>query len=442
MAKANDEGIEARPPTMTFPIEKKQTRKFDTPATQATTNRLLAVDVVPVLDSVERIRSRYEALAPVMDERMARLWAAAEAKALGRGGTAAVAKATGILGKRILAGKRDLVEVKQTPPPRPSEPRRIRRPGGGRKALEKRDPELVGALEALVDPPTEGQVSPLRWTCKSTRQIAHELTAQGHPVGATKVRKVLLDLGYRLRGSRQGREAPHRPVRHAQFDQINRLAYAFHAEEQPVVWVEARRRELSFELAPSGRNTRANDGPHLAPAFPFAGDKSAKAVHASVHPVSLDEGWMSVGVDRDTAEFVAESLQQWWRRMGLGVYPNATELLVIADAAGRGETPGRFWKIELQRLADETGIAVHFCHCPPGTTKWHKIEHQLVCQMTECRRGCPIEIVERVVSLIAPTASAAARAGESRPDDSLDRDTLSTEWSYRLEPKEARRAPI
>jgi hypothetical protein len=343
------------------------------------------------------------------------------------------------LGKRILAGKRDLVEVKLGPPTRPSEMRRIRRPGGGRKALEKRDPDLFGALEALVDPGGGAAPCPLRWTCKSTRQLAHELTRQGHPVGATKVRKVLIEMGYSLRGSRQGREAPHRPLRHAQFDQISRLAQAFHAEEQPVVWVEARRRVLAFELAPNGGEAHANDDHRLASDDTFDGGKRAKAIHASVHPVFRDEGWMSVGIDRDTAEFVVESIQQWWSRMGRGVYPHATELLVVADAAGRGETPGRFWKLELQRLADETGIAVHFCHFPPGTTKWHKIEHQLLCHMTERRRGKPIESVERAVSLIAPTPRAMAAGGGAGRDDSLDRSPSSPDWSYRVEPSEARR---
>src|SRR5262249_40589744 len=154
----------------------------------------------------------------------------------------------------------------------------------------------------------------------------------------------------------------------------------FHAGEQPVVWVEARRRVLAFELAPKTGEAHANDGHRVALDDPFeGGGKRAKASHASVHPPVRGAGGGGVGVDRDTSEFVVESIAQWGRRMGRGVYPNATELLVVADAAGRGETPGRYWKLELQRLADETGIAVHFCHFPPGTTKWHKIEHQLLC---------------------------------------------------------------
>jgi hypothetical protein len=399
---------------MIFPIEKKETTN-DRPA-KAKTRRLRALDGTPAIKSVERIRSRYQALAPVMDERMARLWAAAEAKALGRGGTAAVAKATGILGKRILAGKRDLAEAKHTPLEFAPGPRRIRRPGGGRKPLEKRDPGLFGALDALIDPaPARGDWSPLRWTCKSTRQLAAELSSLGHPVGATKVRKVLLELGYSLRGSRQGRDAPQRPGRQVQFEEINRLATAFHAEDQPVIWVEARRKR-------GGALELANDDSD--------GDER-------------DDGWVDAGIDRETAALMVESIQQWWRRMGKSIYPSAKRLLVIADTVGKSETPGRFWKTELQRLADDIGFSVRFCHYPPGTTKWHKVEHRLVCNMTESRRGQPLESAERAVNLIAPTAvSSPSEPGSDgvarRPSEMTER--LCKEWNYGVEPTIVRRA--
>ncbi|HEY3593078.1 MAG TPA: ISAzo13 family transposase [Polyangiaceae bacterium] len=396
---------------MTFPIEKKETTTLEIPGVRTAKNdRLHAVDDAPLSKNVERIRQRYEALAPVMDERMARLWAAAEAKAIGRGGTAAVAKATGILGKRILAGKRDLVEVKHSPTPLPPGPRRIRRPGGGRKSLEKRDPLLFSALLALVDPAPDGGFSPLRWTCRSTRQLAAELSSRGHPVGATKVRKMLLELGYSLRGSRQGRDAPQRPGRHSQFAEINRLATAFHSADQPVIWLETRRKRTGEAIAAD-----------------LEGDQG--------------DGWADVGIEQDTADLASEAIRQWWRRMGRSMYPGATELMIVADAAGKEDAPARYWKQELQRLADDAGVSIRFCHYPPGTTKWHKIEHRLHCHMTESRRGQAVESAERIVNLVAPTAVASVDPGTTRlafDDKSIDGDPLCKGWNYALEPSSPR----
>src|SRR5215471_8649172 len=395
------------------------------------------------MSKVERIRLKYEALAPVMDERMERLWAAAEAMALGRGGTAAVAKATGILGKRILAGRRDLMEVKENPPARPAAARRTRRPGGGRKALETHDPGLISALEAQIDPIARGDLlSPLRWTCKSVRRLAADLTASAHPVGATKVRKILSELGYSLRGNRKAPEGPEQGAWALQFEYINAQASAFQARRQPVIWVQTKKKAI----------VENGNGVHVAE--PNGGGESAhllngkaaqprrREVYELFHD---DDGWVNAGIDEETAEFAVESIQRWWRRVGKLAYPGATDLLLTADMT-RGPR-ARVWKLDLQRLANQTGLRLHICHCPPGTSKWNKVEHRLYCHMSETSRDRRLESVEAVVSLIGSPSTELSLGNHDGLDDDasmLDEQQRAPifvraapawgEWNYRIDP--------
>ncbi len=342
---------------------------------------------------IDAIRKKYELLAAVMDERMTRLWAATEAESLGRGGTAAVTDATGILGKRIRAGIRDLRELRRHPPSELPQDQRVRRPGGGRKKLTEKDPTLLRDLESLVEPVTRGDpMSPLRWTCKSVRKLSSELGTMGHKVGGQKVSELLADLGYSLQSPRKKREGTSHPDRDAQFNHINEQASAFQGRGQPVISVDT---------------------------------KKKKAIPYGVYDVGRNEGLVNVGVDHDTAEFAVESILRWWRRMGKQAYPSARELLITADAGGSNGSRSRLWKVELQRLADETGLRLVVAHYPPGTSKWNKIEHRMFCHITQNWRGRSLESLETIVSLIGNTRTAKGLRIKSSLDNRRYDDGLS-----------------
>ena len=370
------------------------------------------------MNPVNKIRWKYEVLAPVMDERMTRLWAAAEAEAHGRGGTAAVTEATGIQGKRILAGRADLAALRESPPTEPPREQRIRRPGAGRPRLEEHDPELAKALDALIDPVTRGDpMSPLRWTCKSTRNLANELTAQGHAVGPTKVRELLSAAGYSLQANRKTLEGAQHPDRNAQFERISRQVKAFQANEQPVISVDAKKKELVGDFKSVGREWQRQGEPVPVRVHDFLDAELGKAIPYGVYDLLRNEGWVNVGVDHDTAEFAVESIRRWWTRMGKKAYPAATDLLVTADGGGSNGSRTRLWKLELQRFADESQLGIHVSHYPPGTSKWNKIEHRMFCHITQNWRGRPLESLETVVNLIGSTTTAAGlriRAGLDR----------------------------
>ncbi len=351
---------------------------------------------------------KFEALAPVMDERLTRLWAAAEAEAYGRGGPTAVTKATGILGKRILAGRRDLAALRASPPTEPARKQRIRKPGAGRKRLEDTQPGLVEALDALIDPSTRGDPeSPLRWTCKSTRRLAEELTKAGFQISPTKVGELLAADGYSLQGNRKTREGSQHPDRNAQFERINRQVKAFQGRGQPVVSVDTKKKELVGDFKNVGREWQRKGEPVPVRVHDFLDQELGKAIPYGVYDLLRNEGWVNVGVDHDTAEFAVESLRRWWKRMGKKAYPEATDLLVTADGGGSNGSRTRLWKLELQRFADETQLRVHVSHYPPGTSKWNKIEHRMFCHITQNWRGRPLESLEAVVNLIGSTTTAA-----------------------------------
>jgi len=362
---------------------------------------------VPIAEArIKEIRSRYESLKSVMDERVTRLWAAGEAKALGRGGIAAVTKATGILGKRIRYGMRDLTTMRRSPPTESPREQRVRRPGAGRKPLTETDPTLVPDLESLVEPTTRGDPeSPLRWTCKSVRRLAEELCSMGHQVGAQKVSELLHELRYSLQGTRKTREGSSHPDRNAQFEHINAQARSFQRAGEPVISVDTKKKELVGDFANRGKEWRPEGDPEQVRVHDFIDERLGKAIPYGVYDVGRNEGWVNVGIDHDTAEFAVESIRRWWRRMGQRAYPDASRLLVTADGGGSNGYRTRLWKLELQRFADESGLKVTVAHYPPGTSKWNKIEHRMFCHITQNWRGRPLESVETIVSLIGSTTT-------------------------------------
>jgi len=359
------------------------------------------------MSTLEGVRSRYEMLRPVMDERLCRLWAAAEARTLGHGGISLVARATGMMRKRVAAGLRELEQIAQDPLAGDRPRSRIRRPGGGRKPLTQQDPTLLSDLDALVDPVTRGDPqSPLRWTCKSTAQLAAELRRQGHQVSERKVAYLLREQKYSLQANRKTQEGASHPDRERQFQQINASTQAFQQRGQPVVSVDTKKKELVGPFKNGGREWQPSGAPQAVNVHDFPDPELGKAIPYGVYDVTANAGWVSVGMDHDTAQFAVESLSNWWRQMGREAYPDARELLVMADGGGSNGARLRLWKMALQRLADETDLRITVCHFPPGTSKWNKIEHRMFCHITRNWRGRPLVSHEVIVNLIGSTTTA------------------------------------
>jgi len=407
--------------------------------------------------AVDAVRAKYERLRDVMDERVTRLWAAAEAEAIGYGGIAAVVQATGLSKSRVRAGLRDLAENAVNPPTDPARAQRVRRPGAGRPPLEEKDLKLIPDLESLVDPVTRGDPeSPLRWTCKSKDKLAAELQAMGHKVSATKVGQLLHELDYSLQVVRKTREGKQSPDRNAQFEHINSTAKAFMKRGQPVVSVDTKKKELVGDFKNNGREWHPKGSPEPVRVHDFIDDDLGKVIPYGVYDTGRNEAWVSVGIDHDTAEFAVATLERWWREMGKKAYPKATELLVTADGGGSNAPRSRLWRVELQRFADATGLGVNVCHFPPGTSKWNKIEHRLFSQITQNWRGRPLVTRETVVALIRGTTTTTGlrvRAkldtrryptGKDVPDDALRRVQIKPhrfhgEWNYSVRPAETDR---
>jgi hypothetical protein len=356
------------------------------------------------MHDLQAIRTKYLQLRSVMDERVTRLWAAAEALSLGHGGIAALVEATGLSKSRVRAGIADLEELGRSPVTAAPRSQRVRRPGGGRPTLLEKDPTLLDDLDRLVEPVTRGDPeSPLRWTCKSKDKLAAELQAMGHKVSATKVGRLLHDLGYSLQVVRKTREGGQSPDRNAQFEHINRTAKRFMAKGQPVVSVDTKKKELVGDFKNGGAEWQPKGTPEPVRVHDFIDKDLGKVIPYGVYDTARNEAWVSVGVEHDTAEFAVATLERWWREMGKKAYPDATELLVTADGGGSNSPRTKLWKVELQRFADASGLDVSVCHFPPGTSKWNKIEHRLFSQITQNWRGRPLVSRETVVSLIRST---------------------------------------
>jgi hypothetical protein len=400
--------------------------------------------------SIARIRRKYRALSVEMDERSRRQWAAAEARELGWGGVTAVARATGLSRTTITAGLRELeLPAKQ----RAVEGMRVRRPGGGRKALSETDPGLLSALEALIEPVTRGDPeSPLRWTCKSTRRLAHELTRQRHPIGANTVAALLRQAGYSLQANRKTREGAAHPDRNAQFEHINAQVRRFQNRDEPAISVDTKKKERVGDFQNAGREWRPRGAPEEVRVHDFLDKELGKAIPYGVYDMINNQGWVSVGIDHDTAQFAVNSIRRWWKRMGRRRFPRATQLLVTADGGGSNSPRSRLWRVSLQALADELGLRLHVCHFPPGTSKWNRIEHRLFSFITQNWRGRPLVSHQTVVSLIASTTTRTglivkAALDTNRydtavkvTDEQLRRLRLTPErfhgdWNYQLTPR-------
>ena len=355
-------------------------------------------------DDESKIAEKYEALRDVMDEQMRRLWAATEARALGYGGVTTVARAVGLTRPTITAGMKELGDARQLVPMAPKH--RVRRAGAGRPRVVDIDAGLRPALEDLVEPATRGHpMSLLRWTCKSVRTLAAELTRQGHTVSHQTVSEALHALGYSLQANRKTREGVEHADRNAQFEHIARRAKEFQQRGQPVISVDTKKKELVGDFRNAGREWHPQGQPPAVRVHDFQDDELGKAIPYGVYDLGANAGWVSVGTDHDTPEFAVESIYNWWRQMGRRTYPQARELLITADGGGSNGSRTRLWKVALQRMADATGLKVSVCHLPPGTSKWNKIEHRMFCHITRNWRGRPLESLEVVVNLIAGTTT-------------------------------------
>ena len=390
--------------------------------------------------------AKFVVMAPVLDERGRRLWAAAESAALGYGGDSVVSAATGLSRTTIHAGRLELATGV-------APAGRLRRPGAGRPGIERTQPGVTEALDRLVAPLTRGDpMSPLRWTCKSAATLAGALTAQGWPVSATTVGKLWHGLGYRLHALQKAREGAAHPDRNAQFEHINATAAAFIARGQPVVSVDTKKKELVGDFTNAGREWQPTGTPERVRVHDFPSDAVGKAIPYGVYDMARNEAWVSVGRDHDTPTFAVASIRQWWTRMGRPAYPAADALYITADAGGSHGYRSRGWKAALQRLADDMRLCIHVSHFPPGTSKWNKVEHRLFCHITQTWRGRPLRTFETVVALVGHTRTATGLRVKAKLDKrryktglvvtnaemgrlALHRDAFHGDWNYELRPR-------
>jgi hypothetical protein len=347
---------------------------------------------------VQVIRQKYRVLKGSLHERTRRLWAVTEAQALGYGGVSLVARATGISRSTIVRGSEEVQRGSGL------EGGRIRRHGGGRKSATAIDPSLSVTLERLVDPVSRGDPeSPLRWTCKSTRRLAKDLVARGHQGSDWLVRQLLYELGYSLQANRKTKEGTRHPDRDAQFRHINAKVVSRLRLRHPAISVDTKKKELVGDFKNGGREWRLRGNPQRVRVHDFIDPTKGKAIPYGVYDLAKNRGWVSVGVDHDTASFAVNTIRRWWKAMGVKGYPRATSLLIVADSGGSNGSRVRLWKWELQRLANATGLTMHVCHLPPGTSKWNKIEHRLFSFISQNWRGQPLLTHATIVNLIANT---------------------------------------
>jgi hypothetical protein len=346
------------------------------------------------------VKARFEMLAPFLNERTRRLAAAAEAAAIGRGGIARVSRATGVSRRAIASG------MDQLSAPDDLDASRIRRPGGGRKRAMETDTTLLADLERLIDPLTRGDPeSPLRWTCKSIRKLAEELRRMGHRASHRIVAELLREAGYSLQANRKTIEGKGHPDRNAQFEHINRKVRAALKAGEPVISVDAKKKELVGDFKNAGREWRPEGDPELVRVYDFVIPGLGRVTPYGVYDMARNAGWVNVGTDHDTAAFAVESIRRWWDSMGRAQYPEAKRLLITADGGGSNGSRVRLWKLALQHFASETGLRISVCHFPPGTSKWNKIEHRLFSFISQNWRGRPLVSHEVIVNLIAATTT-------------------------------------
>ncbi len=392
------------------------------------------------------LAKKFALIWPHLDERAKRMMAASEARQFGYGGVSIVSRACGLSRPTIMKGLRELEA-----PPLPSG--RVRRPGGGRPSLVAVDPNLPQRLERLVEPLARGDPeSPLRWTSKSTRTLAGELTARHHPISHEKVAQLLRSLGYSLQGNRKTEEGDDHPDRDAQFRHINAEVRAALARRRPIISVDTKKKELVGNYANAGRQWRTAKMPRLVQGHDFPGPTVPRAYPYGIYDVTRNTGFVNVGTDHDTGAFAVASIRGWWRFEGKRLYPTARSLLITADGGGSNGYRLRQWKVELQKLADATKLSIAVCHFPPGTSKWNKVEHRLFSFISSNWRGEPLRDYETIVRLIAATTTAKGLKVTCRLDRrrypvgrqisdeefatvNLRPHSFHGEWNYTIEPR-------
>ncbi len=398
----------------------------------------------------DTLRTKYESLSPVLTERSRRLWAATEARSLGHGGIAAVVRATGISRSTIARGIKELEsgEILSSD--------RARRPGGGRKRLIDKDVTLLADLDALLESTTAGMPdAPLRWTSKSVRKLAAELQAMGHRVSHTLVAEMLHELGYTLQAHRKSREGTQHPDRDAQFHYLNDQVQRYQKRGDPVISVDAKKKELVGDFKNPGREWRPKGTPERVRVHDFIIPEQGKAIPYGVYDLTRNEGWVSVGIDHDTASFAMNAIRSWWQKMGRPVYGGVSHLLITADAGGSNGTRTRLWKWEVQQFANRTGLTITVCHYPPSTSKWNKIEHRLFSHIAMNWRGKALTSLAAIVSLIGATTTNAGLRVRSEIDKrsypkgvtvsaeqmdqvNLKRHDFHGDWNYTIHPATTR----
>jgi len=400
------------------------------------------------------IEAKYQALSGRLDEAALRVWAAAEARSLGRGGVSTVAKAIGMSRTTIHAGLSELKAAASAPASKSHGRLRVRAAGGGRKKLTDKDASLLSALDALVEPMSRGDpMSPLRWTCKSTYRLSDELKRQGHEVSQRTICDLLSQMDFSLQSTRKTREGGKHEDRDAQFGHIAKTVADHQVSGDPVISVDTKKKELIGDFKNAGREWQPVGTPEEVRVCDFIDPELGKVAPYGVYDLTTNTGWVNVGIDHDTAEFAVESIRRWWREMGQSVYPRARRLLITADCGGSNGYRVRLWHRELQKLADERQLSIQVCHFPPGTSKWNKIEHRMFCHLTANWRGRPLTTREVVVNLIGSTTTREGLRIKETLDENtyapgikvsdeelatlaIERDEFHGEWNYRLRPRD------
>jgi hypothetical protein len=401
-------------------------------------------------DAEAGLARKFDLLAGILDERMRRLVAAAEAEAIGFGGVTAVARASGLARGTVIRGMAELKVASK-----PARGQRIRRKGAGRKRTIDQDATLKRDLESLVEPVTRGDPeSPLRWTCKSVRQLTAELKRMKHQTSHRMVAELLHEMDYSLQANSKTLEGSSHPDRDAQFQHISDKSLEFQSARQPVISVDTKKKELVGDFKNNGRELRPKGDPEKVRVHDFVIPELGRAAPYGIYDVTQNAGWVSVGGDHDTAAFAVQSIRRWWESMGAKAYPQASKLLITADSGGSNGARVRLWKLELQKLADQTGLEISVCHLPPGTSKWNKIEHRLFSFISQNWRGKPLVSHQVIVNLIAATTTKTGLQVRAEIDPGkypkgvkvsdqeiaairLERDEFHGEWNYTIVPRPA-----
>lgn len=401
----------------------------------------------------QNIAKKFSQISPYLNEKTLRIWAAVEALSIPRGGITMVAKSTGIARSTIHIGISDLRNTNEKVNGAINASKRMRRAGGGRKTVVENNRDLKKDLEVLVDAATRGDPeSPLKWTSKSTYNLADELNAIGHKVSQRTVYTLLDNMEYSMQSNRKTKEGSDNPDRDAQFRYISDKVKKFQLKNQPVISVDTKKKELIGEFKNNGQEWRKQGKPITTNMHDFPDKELGKVAPYGVYDLTQNKGWVSVGISHDTAEFAVSSIRSWWKEMGQAVYPNATELLITADGGGSNGSRVGLWKKELRKLSDELGLEINVCHFPPGTSKWNKIEHKMFCHITKNWRGRPLVSRETVVNLIGNTTTKTGLSIKAKLDIrqyekgikvtkielenlGIIKDSFHGEWNYKISPR-------